>query len=226
MQRVTAECRDLLRGQRVLLCFGDHLALCAVADAEVFSGGVKAAVTTEEEGVQHALRHRPDLVLASEDLERGYGIRLLQRLKQALPQTRLLIFLRRETQAVVQEAMLAGADGVLFISALGGGSGNFVKALQVTSRGGLFYPGAVRAALRPLGDPPSRLEARDTLSERELEVVSCIAGGYRNSEIAEQLQISTETVKSHISAAIQKLCVRDRTQLAVQALLHGWISAQ
>ena len=186
MHRVTAECRDLLRGQRVLLCFGDHLALCAVADAEVFSGGVKAAVTTEEEGVQHALQHRPDLVLASEDLERGYGIRLLQRLKQALPQTRLLIFLRRETQAVVQEAMLAGADGVLFISALGGGSGNFVKALQVTSKGGLFYPGAVRAALRPIGDPPSRLEARDTLSERELEVVSCIAGGYRNSEIAHQ----------------------------------------
>ena len=52
-----------------------------------------------------------------------------------------------------------------------------------------------------------------------------MARGFRNTEIAEALIISSETVKSHISTAIQKLGVRDRTQLAVQAILHGWIKS-
>jgi DNA-binding NarL/FixJ family response regulator len=66
----------------------------------------------------------------------------------------------------------------------------------------------------------------EELSEREKEVVSAVAGGHTNAEIASAFQISTETVKSHVSNAMNKLAVRDRTQLAVSALLYGLIDPQ
>ena len=65
----------------------------------------------------------------------------------------------------------------------------------------------------------------DPLSERELEVIRGIIQGMKNNEIAETLFISTETVKSHVSNAIQKLGVKDRTQAAVYALTHGLVEA-
>ena len=66
----------------------------------------------------------------------------------------------------------------------------------------------------------------EDLSEREKEVVSAVAGGLTNAEIATAFQISTATVKSHVSNAMNKLAVRDRTQLAVSALLYGLIDPQ
>ena len=63
----------------------------------------------------------------------------------------------------------------------------------------------------------------DPLSDRELEVLRCIIQGMKNLEIADALFISAETVKSHVSTAIQKLGVRDRTQAAVFALTYGLV---
>ena len=63
------------------------------------------------------------------DLETGYGMNLLRRVKAELPTCQLLIVLVRETQAVVQEAMQAYADAVIFKSSLGTGKGDFVQAL-------------------------------------------------------------------------------------------------
>lgn len=72
--------------------------------------------------------------------------------------TRTLIFLRRENPLVVNEALEAGADGVMFISSIGSHRGDFFKALQRTRDGSVYYPDAIRA--RPVN-----------LSERELEVL-------------------------------------------------------
>ena len=65
----------------------------------------------------------------------------------------------------------------------------------------------------------------DPLLERELELVQCIIQGMKNAEIADSLLVSAETVKSHVSTAIHKLGVRDRTQAAVFALTHGLVEA-
>ena len=81
---------------------------------------------------------------------------------------------------------------------------------------------AVREAVSKKPKPAPVIS--DTLSERELEVIRCIIEGMKNLEIAEALFISAETVKSHASTAIQKLCVRDRTQAAVFALNYGLVN--
>lgn len=63
------------------------------------------------------------------------------------------------------------------------------------------------------------------LSEREIEVLERIAGGGSNKEIADELGISTQTVKNHISSILRKLSLNDRTQAVLYALRRGWIEA-
>ena len=127
----------------------------------------------------------------------------------------------RETPEVVQEAMEAGADGVMFTSSIGTGNGDFIQALTTTSGGGIYFPKVVRASVSKKPRPAPVLT--DPLSERELEVVRCIIKVMKNLEIAVALLISAETVKSHVSTAIQKLGVRDRTHAAVFALTYGLV---
>lgn len=134
-----------------------------------------------------------------------------------------MIFLNRETPEVVQEAMEAGADGVMFNSSIGTGSGDFIQALTVTTSGGIYFPKAVREVATAKVKPLPTLV--DPLSERELEVIRCIIQGMKNNEIAQSLFLSVETVKSHVSTAMQKLGVRDRTQAAVYALTHGLVES-
>ena len=83
------------------------------------------------------------------------------------------------------------------------------------SPAGSFPPGWITIKQSP--------ELIDPLSEREREVLRCIIQGMKNSEIAESLFLSSETIKSHVSTTIQKLGVRDRTQAAVFALTHGLV---
>lgn len=61
------------------------------------------------------------------------------------------------------------------------------------------------------------------LSEREIEVLERIAAGHSNKEIADELGISTQTVKNHISSILRKLSLNDRTQAVILALRRGWI---
>ena len=117
----------------------DRLTLTCLCMAEPIRRAVVGAATTEEEGFELVLRHKPSLLICTSDLETGYGMNLLRRVKAELPTCQLLIVLVRETQAVVQEAMQAYADAVIFKSSLGTGKGDFVQALQTLSEGCLLY---------------------------------------------------------------------------------------
>ena len=121
------------------------------------------------------LRHKPSLLIYSSDLETGYGMNLLRRVKAELPTSQRSIVLVRETQAVVQEAIQAYADSVIFNSSLGTGKGDFVQALHTLSEGGVYLPEESRqlgAAQAPNPNLPPLIEE---LTERELEVVAGVA---------------------------------------------------
>ena len=223
IQQASDACKNMLENKRVLVCSKNRLTLTSLSLAAPILQSLVGGATTEDEALQIQLESNPDLLITSEDLERGYGIRLVEKAKDHSPDLKALIFLQRETPEVVQEAMQAGADGVMFMSSIGTGNGDFIHALSTTNSGGIYYPRAVREAATAKVKPAPILV--DPLSERELEVIRCIIRGMRNTEIAESLFVSAETVKSHVSTAIHKLGVRDRTQAAVFALTHGLIEA-
>ena len=216
------EVEGLLGKSSIVVCMGDKLALGGFSLAVPIWSRLLSSVTTADEGLDRVRSLRPDLLFLTEDLEQGYGIALVRAVKALGTGTRTLIFLRRESAAVVNEALEAGADGVMFISSIGSNRGDFFMALQCTSNGGVYYPKPVRELAReahPDDEDAQRL-IRD-LSERELDVLSALMDGLSNREIAERLVVSGETVKSHVSAVIGKLGVRDRTQAAIFAIRHG-----
>lgn len=209
--------------QKVLVCSKNRLTLSALCLCTPILQSLVGGATTEDEALYVLQESHPDILITSEDLEKGYGIRLVEKAKDHSPDLKALIFLQRETPEVVQEAMEAGADGVMFMSSIGTGDGDFIHALSTTNSGGIYYPRAVREVAIAMMKPAPILV--DPLSERELEVMRCIIGGMKNTEIADSLFVSAETVKSHVSTAIHKLGVRDRTQAAVFALTHGLVEA-
>lgn len=223
LQEAVAQATQLLQDRRLVAVFGDRLTLMSFCVAEPIRSSLVGAATTEDEGFELVKRTQPDLLICSADLETGYGPDLLRRVKAERPSCQLLIVLVRETQAVVQEAMQAFADGVIFKSSLGTGRGDLISALLTLAEGGIYFPEEIRrlaAASLPISELPALVEE---LTAREVEVVAAASRGLKNNSIAELLGISVETVKTHVGNAMDKLGARDRTQMAVMALLYGLI---
>ena len=139
---------QFFKNQRVVACCGDRFTLACLCLAEPIRRAVVGAATTEEEGFELVLRYQPSLQICASDLETGYGMNLLRRVKVELPTCELLIVLVRETHALVQEAMQAYADAVIFKSSLGTGKGDFVQALYTLSEGGVYLPEEIRSSVQ------------------------------------------------------------------------------
>ncbi|MEJ6658700.1 MAG: DNA-binding response regulator [Synechococcus sp. ChSW.bin.154] len=163
LKKAADACKQMMANKRVLVCSKNRLTLTAVSLAEPILQSLVDSTTTEDEVLQIQLESNPDLLITSEDLERGYGIRLVEKAKKQCPDLKALIFLSRETPEVVQEAMEAGADGVIFISSIGTGDGDFINSLRTTNNGGIYYPRAVLEAATAKVKPPPILV--DPLSE-------------------------------------------------------------
>ena len=219
-----SETTTMLASRRIAVAVGNRLTLTATVTSNSIAQSFIGGASTEEEALEIISDSHPDLLIASEDLERGYGIRLVERAKKLNPNIKVLIFLKRETHEVVKEAMDAGADGVMFISSIGSGQGDFINALRTIAKGAIYYPQPVLNACCSHNRPAPVLA--DPLSRRELDVINCLVNGMKNSEICEELRISSETVKTHVSSTISKLGVRDRTQAVVFALTHGLVESQ
>ena len=222
-QAVVAEAQGLLQGTQSIVCMADLLTLGAFCSLPIISGGLLGAYTTEAEALEALKLSVPDFLFVTDDLEAGSGISLVKQTKSICPDSVALLFLRTETKSLVHDAVEAGADGVMFVSSLGGrGDGDFMGALRTTLSGDIYYPRDVLKAADYANDPKQKLPT--DITKKETEVLACLASGSTNKEIAEHLYVSLETVKSHVSAVIGKLGVRNRQAAAVIAVQAGLIA--
>ena len=211
------EGKPLLAGKTAVACMGDLLTLASFSLLPVISDSLIGAYTTQAEAAEACQQKSPDLLFVTENLEQGYGLSLARHVKEFCPKTRTLVFLHRETQAVVREALDAFAEGVMFVSSLGKGvDGDFIRSLAAIAEGGNYYPREVQTVAGYEG-----IEVLPDLTERELEVLKVLSCGMSNKEIGDALFISAETVKSHVSAIISKMGVQDRTQAVIKAIRAG-----
>jgi DNA-binding NarL/FixJ family response regulator len=143
---------------------------------------------------------------------------------QTLSQTRVLVLTTFELDEYVFGALDAGASGFLL---KGGEPADLVHAIRVVAGGeSLLAPSVTRRLIdtyvsRPV--PPTRTEHEGLgeLTSREREVLSLIATGLTNAEIAQALHVSPLTAKTHVSRILMKLGARDRVQLVVIAYQTG-----
>jgi DNA-binding NarL/FixJ family response regulator len=182
-----------------------------------------------EEAVAVATRERPDVILMDIRMPGTDGLEATRRITadERLAETKVLILTTFDLDEYVFEALRSGASGFLLKDTL---PDDLLAAVRVVAGGqGLLAPSVTRRlmeefARRPAAAPVEPPLGFDTLTERELEVLTAVARGLSNTEIADSLFMSPATAKTHVSRLLMKLQVRDRAQLVVLAYEAGVVA--
>jgi DNA-binding NarL/FixJ family response regulator len=187
---------------------------------------VVGEAATGTEALELVRTRRPDVVVMDIRMPEMDGIEATRRITgdPDLGDTRVLVLTTFELDEYVFGALDAGASGFLL---KGGEPEDLVQAIRVIAAGeSLLAPSVTRRLIdtyvaRPQRQPVSAYRGLDELTGREREVLELIAGGLTNAEIAERLQLSPLTAKTHVSRILLKLGARDRVQLVVIAYQSG-----
>jgi DNA-binding NarL/FixJ family response regulator len=182
-----------------------------------------AAAADGEEAVALSSRHRPDVVLMDLRMPRLDGVEATRRIREALPDTEIVVLTTHADDDSILDALQAGARGYLTKDA---GIVEISRAVHAAAdHQALLDPvvqsrliAAAGAARRPAA-PPTSLP--DELTPREAEVLTLIARGLSNGEIGKALVVSEATVKTHINHVFAKIGARDRAQAVHYAYTHG-----
>ncbi|MEV7091105.1 response regulator transcription factor [Streptomyces sp. NPDC093085] len=170
------------------------------------------------EGIARTEELRPDVVLMDIKMPGTDGIEALRTLRDLDNPARVLIVTSFTEQRTVVPALRAGASGYVYKDvdpdALAG-------AIRSVHAGHVLLQPEVAGALLAQDVPAMGQGRGNSLTEREREVLTLIADGRSNREIARALVLSEKTVKTHVSNILMKLDLADRTQAALWAVRHG-----
>ena len=175
-----------------------------------------------EEAVELAKELEPHIVLMDIKMPGLNGIEATREILRASPRVGVLMLTMFEDDDSVFAAMRAGAKGYLLKDS--GGEGVVYAIRAVTSGEAVFGPGVAERIIGFFSVPRSAAPQRafPELTEREEEVLSLVAQGKSNQEIARQLFVSLKTVRNHVSHILLKLQVADRTQAVIRARDAGF----
>jgi DNA-binding NarL/FixJ family response regulator len=185
---------------------------------------VVATAGNGEEALSISAEHRPDVILMDVRMPVLDGIEATRRITVAEAAPRVIILTTFELDEYVFEALRAGASGFLLKRTE---PEQLVEAIRVVARGeALLSPSVTRRLIEEFTRRPQTGsgERLTMLTDREREVLVLIARGLSNQELAEQLFIADNTVKTHIKRIFTKLGARDRAQAIVIAYECGLVS--
>ncbi|MGY3201203.1 response regulator [Streptomyces sp. TE5632] len=220
--------RVLLADDQALLRSAFRVLVDSEPDMEVVGEASDGA-----EAVRLAREQRADIVLMDIRMPGTDGL-AATRLISADPEldgVRVVILTTFEVDDYVVRSLRAGASGFL---GKGSEPGELLNAIRIAAEGeALLSPAATKSLIaRFLAQggtaddtdrDPARAQRLDSLTVREREVLVQVAGGHSNDEIAERLEVSPLTVKTHVNRAMAKLGARDRAQLVVTAYESGLV---
>jgi DNA-binding NarL/FixJ family response regulator len=199
-----------------VLLVEDHF-LARIALRSVLAGHPQIYAVGEagdgEQGLAMYRALRPDVMLLDLRLPGTNGFEVLTRVRREFADARVVVLSNYQGSEDVYRAVRSGAAGYLTKDASGQ---ELIDAITTVHRDLRYLP---RTALDRLAERTSVTD----LTPRETEVLTCITQGRSNREIAEQLHISEKTVRIHVSAVLDKMGARDRTQATIFALQRGLV---
>ena len=181
-------------------------------------------------GVKKAREFSPDVNQMDRGLPNMDGIEATLKIKDFLPEVKVLIFTSRDSEQDVFEAFKAGADGYIM---KGASPEQTISAIKAVYEGiGWIDSAIAKIVFSNLQRPqaPNSIISNDVskkdknsygLTERELDVLSLMVDGLTNPQIADKLVITRATAKAHVHSILQKLCATSRTQATVMAMKEG-----
>jgi DNA-binding NarL/FixJ family response regulator len=183
-----------------------------------------AAAVDGAEAVELCARHRPDVVLMDLRMPKLDGVEATRRIRAADPEIEVVVLTTHADEASILDALRAGARGYLTKDA---GIAEISRAIQAAAAHQAVLDPLVQSQLLAAATGSAPATARvdrtlpDELTPREAEVLSLIARGLSNREIADTLVVSEATVKTHVNHVFAKIGARDRAQAVHYAYTHG-----
>jgi two-component system NarL family response regulator len=175
--------------------------------------------TDGEEAITLARELKPDVILMDVNMPGLNGIEATRRIRAAQPDIKVLMLTISKQDKDLIAAIKAGARGYLLKSAE---SGEVIESIQRVAAGEAILPPSMMVrVLDELADPAP---APRELTDREVEILKCVARGRGNKEIAANLHISENTVKTHVRHILEKLNLNNRAEAAAYAVQAGFIS--
>jgi two-component system, NarL family, response regulator LiaR len=216
----TGSVRVILIDDHTVLRDGLKLLLSLEPDLEVVGEAANGLA-----GVQTALDTRPDVVVTDVGLPDIDGVEVTKRLRELLPESRVLVLTVHDEDTYVFTLIQAGASGYLLKNAAGN---DLVDAIRTVARGKPWLQPEIAQRLMNVtsgasqqGPPTAEQDLIEPLTAREIVVLKLLAGAASNREIARGLAISTRTVETHLANIYGKLGVRGRTEAMLWAIHAG-----
>lgn len=191
-----------------------HEGITAMLEAEADLAVVGSAVDAES-GLDAFRRLKPDITLMDLKMPGMGGIKGVRALRAEAPAARIIVLTTFRGDVNAREAFVAGAAGYLLKTAL---RGELVTCIRKVHAGGRYISAEVSADIASfLGAEP--------LTERELLILELVAEGLENKRIGARLEISAETVKSHVTRIFEKLGAHNRTEAVRIAFRRGMLGS-
>ncbi len=172
-----------------------------------------------EQAIAQARAIQPDVILLDLLMPRKDGLSAIPEIRSNAPSARILVLTSFTEDKKIFPALKAGAHGYLLKDS---SPQELVQAIRDVYAGeSPLDPTVARKVIQALNSPES--QSQETLTERELDVLKCMAEGLSNQEIAEKLVVGERTIRTHIDHILQKLKATSRTQAVMVALRRGWI---
>jgi DNA-binding NarL/FixJ family response regulator len=157
----------------------------------------------------------PDVTLVDLGLPKIGGVELIRILRAKSPTAHFIVLTANAGGGEIAKALHAGANAYLFKN---GPSAELMTAIRAVSGGRRYLSDAVGHVAHAAASQPE-------LTPREHEVLKWIVRGYSNSQIAHEMGVVVETVKSHVKNILMKLGVESRSQAVALSLKNGWVQA-
>ncbi|WP_032919194.1 response regulator transcription factor [Streptomyces rimosus] len=214
---------------RVLLADDEAMIRAGVRAILAASPGIEVVAEAADgrAAVELALRHRPDVCLLDIRMPRLDGLGAAAELRQALPQTAVVMLTTFSEDEYVAGALGTGASGFLLKT---GDPRELITGVQAAAEGGAYLsPSVARRVISrfgggaALGKAAAARSRAEELTAREREVLALVGAGLSNAEIAARLFLVEGTVKAYVSAILARLGLKNRVQAAILAYEAGLV---